>query len=215
MARLMIKRVRQSFMTYWTPEPFPESLDPSKYYSGTFIIPPDHPQIKEINKDLITLCNEKWGTEPLVGKDKKPLLIKGKPVTKGQAMLKSVQDKGKVYFRDGDTKPELDGFPGNFFISARSKVRPNYFGANKEPLTEEDGILYSGCYVNVSIETFAYTRGNNGLGARLRGVQYCGKGDAFGGGGPPAGDDEFDEIAMDDDDSAETEEAEEEFDPLG
>jgi len=55
-------------------------------------------------------------------------------------------------------------------------------------------LLYSGCYVNVNLEAYPYTKGNNGLGARVRGVQLLRKGEAFGGGGPPASDDEFDEI---------------------
>lgn len=175
MARIMLKRARQSFMQYWTPAPFPTGNDPTPYYSGTYLLEPEHPQLAELEEICVSLCNEKWGK-------------------KGPAILKAIKMTGKIFLRDGNTKPDYDGFPGNFFISARSKIRPAYFDMQKQEITEAQGILYSGCYVNVSLEMFAYTKGNNGLGARQRGVQYAGKGDAFGGGGPPAGADEFDEI---------------------
>lgn len=173
--RIMLKNVRQSFMCYWQPEPYPNSSDTTPYYSGTYLLPPDHPQLPDLHKICVDLCNEKWGK-------------------RGPAILKAITMTGKIFLRNGDTKPDYDGFPGNWFVSARSKVRPSYFDGQKNEITEGQGILYSGCYVNVSLEFFAYTKGNNGLGARQRGVQFVRKGDAFGGGGPPASGDEFDEI---------------------
>jgi hypothetical protein len=174
--RIMLRDVRQSFMCYWKPEPFPNSTDPTPYFSGTYLLPADHPQLPELKKICLELCVEKWGK------------------TKGPAIYKAIQMTGKIFLRDGNAKPDYDGFPGNWFISARSKVMPSYFDGQKQPITEAQGVLYSGCYVNVSLEMFAYTKGNNGLGARQRGVQFLRKGDAFGGGGPPADESEFDEI---------------------
>ena len=189
--RFRLLDVRQSFMCYWTAEPFPDSLDKTAYYSGTYLLTPNSllqyqdEKGKPVGKklpakdELETLCakltNDKWAK-------------------KGPAILKAIKMTGKIFFRDGDTKPDYEGFPGTYFISARSKVRPNYFDQQKQELTEEQGLLYSGCFVNVNLEAYAYTKGNNGLGARVRGVQLLRKGEAFGGGGPPASDDEFDEI---------------------
>lgn len=200
--RFKLIDVRQSFMCYWTPEPFPEGNDPTPYYSGTYLLTPDSklqyysddnksllpkklPAQAELDKICATLCNDKWAK-------------------KGPAILKAIKMTGKIFFRDGDTKPDYDGFPGTFFISSRSKVRPNYFDQAKQPISEEQGILFSGVYVNVTLEAYAYTKGNNGLGARLRGVQLLRTGEAFGGGGPPAGDDEFDEIEAPDEEETET-----------
>jgi hypothetical protein len=189
--RFKLLDVRQSFMCYWTPEPFPDSLDQTKYFSGTYLLTPDSllqyqddkgkptgkklPAHAELEKICVQLTNDKWQK-------------------KGPAVLKAIKMTGKIFFRDGDTKPDYEGFPGTHFISSRSKVRPNYFNQQKEPLTEEEGALYSGCFVNVNLEAYAYTKGNNGLGCRLRGVQKLRDGEAFGGGGPPADDSEFDEI---------------------
>lgn len=200
--RFRLLDVRQSFMCYWAPEPFPDSSDKTPYYSGTYLLTPDSllqyqddkgkpigkklPAKAELDVICTKLTNEKWQK-------------------KGPAILKAIKMTGKIFFRDGDTKPDYDGFPGTFFISARSKVRPNYFDQQKQELTEEQGLLYSGCFVNVNLEAYPYTKANNGLGARVRGVQLLRKGDAFGGGGPPASDDEFDEIDNPDEEETETE----------
>jgi len=189
--RFKLLDVRQSFMCYWTPEPFPTGNDPTPYFSGTYLLTPTSmlqyygedgkllpkkvPALPALEKVCEMLTTEKWGK-------------------KGPAILKAIKMTGKIFFRDGDTKPDYEGFPGTYFISARSKIRPNYFDQQKQEMTEAQGILYSGCFVNVALEGYAYTKGNNGLGARVRAVQLLRAGEAFGGGGPPAKDDEFDEI---------------------
>jgi hypothetical protein len=172
---LLVKDVRMAFAAnLFTAAPFPNGKDPTAYFSATFLMPPTHPQFKQINKIMDELAEAKWGK-------------------KGPAILRAAKAIGKVFFRDGDTKPEYEGFEGMWFISARSKVRPSYFDGLRAPIGEADGLLYSGAYVNVSLGLYAYTKGNNGLGAGLRGVQYLRKGDAFGA-GAPAGEDDFEEI---------------------
>lgn len=207
--RFKLLDVRQSFMCYWTPEPFPTGNDPTEYYSGTYLLTPDskvqlyndegkvipkkYPALKKMDELCVQLTNDKWAK-------------------KGPAVLKAIKMTGKIFVRDGDTKPDYEGFPGTYFVSARSKVRPSYFDQQKQEITEGQGLLYSGCFVNVNLEAYAYTKGNNGLGARIRGVQLLRKGDAFGGGGPPADDSEFDEIEVEDD---ETEDEEDTDDIMG
>lgn len=183
-SRILVRDVRLAFFTGWEPEAFPGGTDPTKYYSASFIMGRKHPQVPQINKLMEDLCKaeDKW-------QKKGPLIV-----------LKAIKATGKVFFRDGDTKPEYDGFPGNWFISARSKTRPNYFDHKRDNITEDMGLLYSGCYVNVLLSTYSYTKGNNGLGAEIKGIQYLRKGDAFGGGGPAAAPDEFDEIDAPEDD---------------
>lgn len=172
---ILLKDVRLAFANnLFTPAPFPGGNDPTPYFSCTLLMPPTHPQRKELDKIMTDLAEAKWGK-------------------KGAAILKGAKAIGKVFFRDGDTKPEYEGFEGMWFVSARSKVRPNYFDGRRNPIGEADGLLYSGAYVNASLGLYAYTKGNNGLGASLRGVQYLRKGDAFGA-GAPAEPDDFDEI---------------------
>jgi hypothetical protein len=189
--RFKLLDVRQSFMCYWKAEPYPEGNDPTPYFSGSYLLTPES-QVQLYGDDN-KLLPKKLPAKPALDALCKEL-TDDKWGKKGSSILKAIQMTGKIFMRDGDTKPDYDGYPGTFFISARSKVRPNYFDQQKQELTEAQGLLYSGCYVNVALEAYAYTKGNNGLGARIRAVQLLRQGEAFGGGGPPASDDEFDEI---------------------
>lgn len=212
--RFKLLDVRQSFMCYWEAEPFPTGNDKTPYFSGTYLLTPDSklqyyadavgtekpkllpkklPALAELEKISVKLTNEKW-------------------LKKGPGILKAIKMTGKIFVRDGDTKPDYDGFPGTHFISARSKVRFPVFDQLKQPLEESDGKIFSGCYVDATLEAYAYTKGNNGLGCRVRGVQLRRIGEAFGGGGPPADDSEFDEIAVEDEE--ETADATEDDDDL-
>jgi hypothetical protein len=190
---ILLKDVRLAFATnLFTAAPFPGGNDPTPYYSCTLLMPPTHPQRKVLDKIMVELAEAKWGK-------------------KGAAVLKAAKATGKVFFRDGDTKPDYEGFEGMWFVSARSKVRPNYFDGRRNPISEADGLLYSGAYVNASLGLYAYTKGNNGLGAGLRGIQYYRKGDAFGGGAPAEMDD-FEEITAPPDE--EGDDGSDERDPL-
>ena len=53
---------------------------------------------------------------------------------------------------------------------------------NKAAVTEEDGIIYSGCYVNASLGVAGYTFGKvkKGVKCYLNGVQFVGDGERFG-----------------------------------
>jgi hypothetical protein len=66
---------------------------------------------------------------------------------------------------------------------------------DKSPLTEADGVVYSGCYVNGIIDLWAQ---NNNYGKRINatllGVQFAGDGEAFSSGGSSASADDFDDI---------------------
>lgn len=96
--------------------------------------------------------------------------------------------KKKVNFkkclRDGNEKIELEGYgDGKFFISAASKVRRAVVDRDLTPITEEDGKIYAGCYVNATIRLWVQ---NNQWGKRvnaeLRAVQFLKDGESFGAG---------------------------------
>lgn len=175
--RLTVRNARLAFETLYTPERFPGGTDPTPYFSASFILPPDHPQLSEIREAMLAAAMEKWPK-------------------KGAEMLKAAEMIGKVPLRSGDTKPNSEGFSGNWFVSARSKKRPTLKDRDgRTPLVESDGKLYGGCYVNALLEFFGYDTGSNGVGADLRGVQLVRDGDAFGG-GRPASDEEFADLSV-------------------
>lgn len=144
-------------------------------FSASFIIPKDHAQVADIKAALAKVADAKWGA-------------------KGESTLKALLASDKVALHNGDTKSNYQGFEGNFYISARNPVRPLCVGPDKAPLTESDGKLYAGCYVNVILEFWAQDNAyGKRINATLMGVQFLRDGDAFSGGGSAALDD-FDAI---------------------
>lgn len=146
-------------------------------FSGSFIIPPNHPQMAEINAAIDKVAKEKWGA-------------------KADAVLKQLRATDKVCLHDGDTKAQYDGFEGNFYVSARGKTRPLVLDRDTSPLVESDGRPYAGCYVYATLEIWAQDN-NYGkrINAEIKGVQFFRDGDAFAGGGAPADPEDFDDLS--------------------
>jgi len=175
--KITLKNVRLAFPALWEPKAVQGST--AKKYSASLILPMDHPQLAEIRKMLKAAATEKWSN-------------------KGEAVYKTLEATGKLCLRNGDTKPEYEGFPGHMFISASSNVRPSVFDRDRATLTADSGKPYSGCYVNASIEIWAQdNQYGKRINAQLRGVQFFKDGDAFAGGGRPADENEFDDVSVD------------------
>lgn len=83
-------------------------------------------------------------------------------------------------FRDGEDqgKPEYDNA---WYLAASETRRPQLLGKNKEVITEEDGVLYPGCYVNVLFKVWkqANQHGKK-INANLLAVQFSRDGERFG-----------------------------------
>lgn len=146
-------------------------------FSAAFLMPPDHPQVAEIEAELKRLATEKWGT-------------------KGEAMLKELKLNDKLALHDGDRKPRYEGYPGNLYLSSRSQVRPQVLDRDaKTELTPQDGRPYAGCYVNAIVDFWVQ---DNNYGKRinctLHKVQFLRDGDAFAGGA--MSDEEFDDLGV-------------------
>lgn len=76
--------------------------------------------------------------------------------------------------RDGEEKAATDGYgPDYVFISARNEKNIGVVDRDLQPLKEEDGKMYAGCWVNVSVRCWAQ---DNAFGKRLnwslRNVQF-------------------------------------------
>ena len=174
--RILLKNVRIAFPNLFEPSTVAGEGEPR--YSAAFILPPDHPQIKELNACIKAVATEKW-------KDK------------AEAVLKGLEKTDKVALHDGDTKPAYDGFGGNLFVSAAAKpsARPTVINKDKTPLTDLDGVVYAGCYVNASIDFWSQDNAyGKRINAQLRGVQFNRDGDAFSA-GRPADADEFEDVS--------------------
>lgn len=172
--KLKLTNVRAAFMQVFKATTVNGEGDPA--FSCAFLLDPTDPQIKVIEKAIEQTAKDKWGA-------------------KADAVMKQMKAGDKLALHDGDTKSQYDGFEGMMFISSRSKTRPLTINRDKSPVTEEDGVLYSGCYVNVSLELWAQDN-NYGkrINAQLGGIQFNRDGDAFSGGGSAADENDFDEL---------------------
>jgi len=115
--------------------------------------------------------------------------------TKGKHKIKAE----RIALKDGD-ESEYDGYEGNMSLKASNETRPTVIDKDRTPVIEEDGIVYSGCYVNAIVQPWLQ---NNAFGKRvnfnLLGVQFVKDGDSFTGGGKAADADDFDDLSDEDD----------------
>lgn len=101
----------------------------------------------------------------------------------------------KTCLRDGNEKPNMDGYgDGVMFITASRKTRPAVVDRAINPLTEEDGVIYAGCYVNATLRLWVQdNKWGKRVNAELRAVQFVKDGESFGA-GPVDAETEFESI---------------------
>lgn len=170
-----LTNVRLSFASVFKRKSFGED-DANPRFAATLLMD------KRRQEDQIRLCEDaiddakfaKWG-------DRQPAL-----------------KSEKLAFRDGDDE-DYDGYQGHMFVAARSDRRPKVIDRDRTPLTEDDGKIYSGCYVNAIIRFWAQdNKWGKRVNASLEGVQFVKDGEAFTG-GAPLDEDAFDDLGEDDD----------------
>jgi hypothetical protein len=176
---LRLDNVRMSFPSLWKATSVKDGDKPA--FSAQFIFPPEHPCFAVLKQTLVKVAQDQWGHGPIdIGG--------GKMSTQGIEQMKALMATNAVCLKNGSMKRSqtgevLDGYVGQWFISARSQTKPSTWDAAKQPITEAMGKLYSGCYVNAVVAIWAQT-GQYGkrINAQLMGVQFAKDGDAFGGG---------------------------------
>lgn len=158
---------------------FPNLFERDKKYNrfgGNFLLTPDHPDLEKLRKAIKIAARNKWPKS-------------------WKKIYQQLEKQDRLCLHDGDTK-EFEDYPGNFFVAASStKTRPRMFLRDgRTELFEDQGEIYGGCYVVVSLEIWAQDNDfGKRVNAQLRGVQFYADGESFGGGGA-ASDDEFDDL---------------------
>lgn len=116
----------------------------------------------------------KYVTTLLIPKDNKELIKKITDVS--TPVIKSVDGKITEQYnciKDGDTLGKAgegyDYTKGAISIKAGTKFRFPIVDKKRKPVYEEDGLFYSGCYVNALISFFPY---KTGIGANLLAIQF-------------------------------------------
>lgn len=145
-------------------------------FQSKFLIEPGSSQAKLLEDLEIKLAKEKWG-------DEWELTLK-----------RAHADASKKLLRDGDLQKGA-GFQGMLFVSANNDERPTTYDRARRPVAREDGVIYSGCYVNARLEIWAQdNKWGQCIRAKLLGVQFYRDGDAFGSGSKPASADDFPDL---------------------
>lgn len=159
-----------------------EGSDKDKY-GITGLFAPTHPAYKLVETTALAVAKEEWGVDA----DKIVEIAKTK-------------DGGKNWvLKDGNLK-EYDGYPGNFYVNATNETRPTVLNRDGTPLTAQDGVIYSGCYVDMIVEVYAYAHkvGGKGVTSSFKALRFRKHGDAFSGGAPVTAE-AFSSISADDD----------------
>lgn len=116
---------------------------------------------------------------------------------KAGAMIEDMKgNANKFCLTNGDAKT-YEGAEGCMVLSARRKQkdgRPGVYNRDKSPLAATDGVIYSGCYVNATVDIWAQSKDFPGIRATLIGVQFSHDGDAFSGSATVDPDD-FDDLS--------------------
>lgn len=150
------------------------------YYSASFILGADHPQMGEVKERIKQAAAAKFGD-------------------KAEDLLKVFAKKDKLPVHDGDlksSKPYGAAYKDKLYISARNNARTNppipVFDNVKDPATGAARVIsskadahfpYSGAYVNVYLNFFGYEQGGGqGIGASIGGVQWHADGERLSGG---------------------------------
>lgn len=132
-------------------------------------------------------------------------VAKNKWGNKYVAVLKSLAAKDDIALRNGDNKPDVAGYPGNYILSAVNQSRPTLLTRNKQDVEKEEGsLLYSGSHPIAIVEIWAQdnpAKGWKRINCQLQGVQEYKPGERIGG-GRIAKKDEFDDLG--DPDQAQT-----------
>lgn len=105
----------------------------------------------------------------------------------------------KFFIRDGAQSGVAD-FAGHWLIAASETNPPVVVGRRREPLKEEDRVIYNGCRVNAVVRPWWQ---NNEFGRRvnagLMNVQFFRDDEPMGAGSAPRAEDVFEEFEDDDD----------------
>lgn len=166
--KIMLRNVRLSYEHIFTPSAMDDTQDPK--YNATLILPKDHPDLPALRRALYES-----------GKEQFPDAFTGKEWPRGYtcALKDADKDEDSSGVLLSEKNPE---YAGCCIVKASSTRRPVVIDRKKAAITEADGVIYSGCYVNVSLATDGYVFGKvkKGVTCYLNGVQFVADGERFG-----------------------------------
>lgn len=172
--RLILEKVRVSFaQSLFNPQKDDKG---KKTYNCHLLIPNKGPDLVKVVETVKKVAIDKWGA-------------------RGNETFKALMSSGKTFLHSGAEKPDYEGYDGMMYLSVRSRIIPKLLNKDKTPVTEEQGTLYSGCYVYAILDVYPQ---DNNYGKRINcsigGLMVVADGDALGA-STKAKDEEFPDIA--------------------
>lgn len=160
---IFLKNVRLSYEHIFRADKVAGDENSTPRFSASWIIRKDDPQIKKVKEALVKALDEKFP-----GKRKN-----GNPWPSN--MHNPLKDGDEM----ADEHPEYEGC---YVLRSGSKSRPLVIDRKKHPLTEEDGVIYSGCFCNVSLAAAGFdAQVKKGVTVYLNGVQFFRDGECLAG----------------------------------
>lgn len=164
--RVVTGEVRASFAHVDKPAALQEGQDP-KYSLQIIISKDDRETVNAINKAIDNAIAA--GTAKFGGKVPKKSML-------------------KLPLRDGDVERDSKEYENCYFLNCKSEQAPQVVDENRNKV--DPSVVYSGCFVRVSLTFFPFAvNGNKGVAAGLGNVQFLRDGDSLGGGHISAADD--------------------------
>lgn len=159
--KIVLKNVRLSYEHIFRADAIADGAEPK--YSASWIIPKNHPQVKELKEALVKALDEKFPG-------------KRKP---GNPWPSNLHNPLKDGDEMADTNPE---YAGCYVLKSSSKIRPKVYDRRKNAITAEDEVIYSGCYCNASLAADGFdSPAKKGVTVYLNGVQFFANGDRLSG----------------------------------
>jgi hypothetical protein len=183
--KIVLRNVRLSFEHVFKPASFDDGQDPK--YSADLIVPKNHPDLPALKRALFEAGQETFPND----------FTKAGAWPRGFSC--SLKDADVETDNSGTVLAEkYDSYKNSYILKANSNKRPVVINRAKAAVTEEDGLIYSGCWVNVSLGIAGYTYGKmtKGVKAYLNGVQFVKDDEPFGSNAM----NDFDALDGDDDD---------------
>lgn len=185
---VVLQSVRLSFPKLFKPEASIEGGTPK--FGAAFLMDPEtetgKANIKALKAAINAAAKKTWAE-------------------KAEKVMKAL-DSDRSGLRDGDTATNgegdvYSGYENMMFVSASNRKRPQVLNRDKTPVTEEDNVIYGGCFVDAVVSVWATADkklGGNGVFCTLEVVRFRKDGEAFGA-APVDADDYLDDLDDDDD----------------
>lgn len=167
MAKVILREARLAFPDLFSAVQF-QGQGPFQYRS-TFLVDPSSATKTELDLAIKQVALDKWGA-------------------KAESILKALTTAhNKCCFIDGNNKA-YNGYAGNWALTAtrnQDDGAPIVVDRAKRPVAPSDGKIYSGCYVNATVELWAQDNSfGKAIRATLVNVQFVKDGGSFGGAAP-------------------------------